>query len=1341
MGRGRSFTRQQVPSGHSRRSDVDPRGSSDHPERDSSRFSPARCVNLIGLVGLVTLSILAPGCAPELDTSRAPSTTGTVGEEMFGVICDRVGAQALREDLTGESFRSVCHKARGGDFADKVDVSRLPAIDPGAADEKGAPVSTDKQQKDRAFAIGRVEALARRRTDLIRAFDATFPESKIPIKDIDNPDETKSCDAPKASGEGVLTTQIADMLGRMGDLYNDGTLPQSTESLSRVVDAFKKSDEAQAAWARLSARQGYRPIETALGATRPIIAYPHLRDLSNASLRLLSADSNPYELDPKFDGDGVRIPVPGPGNAALNKMLEAGHEELLAAKADPKVPAIVATKDAAGRIVLSRPRDNVEMFSEILFAGDPAFGGASAPKYIVRRDARGYAAITGGVVPAPFMDADKDGLPDVDESGRFKTTNGSVPPSPFAYPGSPQATRDPAGRALAGAQPLYDYLDTSRTFAAQMMADMRPLVNPDPAANHGTLMDMIGGLFVAVGPRAQKSKSYAAGKSVSYSGIAPDSPMLDLIYAMGVILGDRTSDTTLALARELFTSKEKEMARLTGSMITAFDIAQKHPEAKIPRTSTFWDENIETLGKIAKEPMLLEDVMRALASPDSAQLGTIFARFANLKDEIGYDKNDINGGPFNITTNSKSEMKTPVDRAQPATGKNRSALYRFLGLISDTTGVTACNKPGAKVHAKAFGLSVDMPIGSGTYAECEAFKLENLSAFYLDAVAEGYQYDPSTKPNKRGTFYLRPDLLRNGIVGIGAATVGLMEDSSTITGFWTDTGSRILAPKPAWLNRLVFFDLKGDTVNTTASAFIRDLQGEFIGTSVCPERIINDPLPTAADASPDGKVRGLRNCPNGQWIQQRGAYTLFTWENFGFYAAMKPLLGAFVKHGREDLFLELANATYKHWPGAEASADECRLPDNKMCPREGMNTYEPLIVEALAGDVIPALGELSKALDLLPIQRCDAVDPTTQACTKMVTVTGIDVAAAATRAMLDPDYAKTTQLKDRKGLTTAKRNDGSTVTQVTPAYLLTNALGGIDIAFDTYEQQNPNDKDRRANWRRARSQLVDQFMGVSGAKSTSTFANPTMPKMTPVIVDLIRSQLNARCPKSFVPPYEPCTWARTELAKKAEETLTGPLASSGLDMMEAIRADKDGRREMEVLMQYLLDAASKNDALASMLASSNDLVQAMRDEENLIPLFHVLASAMDATVKDPNGRVTKKSLIDAQMALLARLSGRYFDAGGKEICRREIDPNQVLAIALGNLVTPIKDDGFKGQTPLEVIIDVIADVNRVDPTQPYEGTLKRTDYAVVSENVVDFLTNRERGLEQFYEVIRQGTKF
>ena len=116
---------------------------------------------------------------------------------------------------------------------------------------------------------------------------------------------------------------------------------------------------------------------------------------------------------------------------------------------------LVVTTDPAGRVVLSRPRDNVEMMQEILFASDPAFG-AGSPRYIVKRDPRGYAAISGATVPAPFVDKDNDGLPDVDESGRFSTTDNSIAPSPLPFTGSPTATRDPAGRGVAGSRLLFD---------------------------------------------------------------------------------------------------------------------------------------------------------------------------------------------------------------------------------------------------------------------------------------------------------------------------------------------------------------------------------------------------------------------------------------------------------------------------------------------------------------------------------------------------------------------------------------------------------------------------------------------------------------------------------------------------------------------------------------------------------------------------------------------------------------------------------------------------------------------------------------------------------------------
>lgn len=1270
--------------------------------------------------------MLAPGCA-EFDTERTTPKRGSIGEEIYGVLCDRLSAQALREDLSGDSFRAVCHKSPSGTYADSVDESKLPSLDPDAVDEQDHPVSVAKQRANRDKAIGRIEALSRRRTDLVRALDATFPANeKIPIRDLDNVDPLKSCNAPKKSAEGLLTDHLVDMLGRMGDLYNDGTLPHSTEALARVVDSFTTDESAQKAWARISARQGYRPIDTTLGMVRPIVAYPNLRDFANASLRLLSADSKPYEENPQRDADGHRIPIAGPGNAALNKLLEVAHHEFLAATADPASLALQSSIDPTGRVVLSRPRDNIELIEELLYHQDDAFQNGSS-RFIVRRDPRGYAMITGGLVPSPLVDANKDGLPDVDEVGRFKTTNGSVAPSPFPFPGAPAGVRDTFGRATAGDALLYDYIDTSRTFAAQLTKDMRPLVNSDPKAKHETLMDFAGGLPIMMGPRETREKQYGDTK-VEFDGIrTKESPMLDLVYALGAILGDATADQTLAMVRELFTSNAKGMARATGAVNAAFDVAQQHPEAAIPRTSTYWDEILDTLARLVKEPGLVEDLLRAFADPATQNLGNVFSRFAALKDEVTYDENDINGTTYNVTTKSKDEMSTPVDRKAPYTGQNRSALFRFLGLINDTTDVTACNKPDARVHA--LGLTIP-----GSFRECEIFKIENLSAYYLDSIVNAAQYD-SDAAVPRGTLYLRPTVLR-----LAPNIASILEDSSGITGFWT---TDIVAPTPKFLNRLVFFDVKNDTKNPKTKTFIGDLQGEHFGTRVCPERIIDDPSPGSIDAHPDGKIRGLRSCAEGQWLDQRRKNTIFTWEHFGFYDAIRPVLAAFVKHKREDLFLELANATYRHYAGNQATDDECRVSSDKSCAHDDMGSYEGLLAQALATDVIPAVGSLVKELDTMAIKTCTTVDPKTNACTSngVMTVSGIDVAAAAARAALDPEYAKQIKLTDRNGQTTAKRNDGTTVPQVTPAYLITNALTAIDRAFDQYEEQNPNDKERRAGWRRARSQLVDQFLVTSGTKSNANFTNPTVATMAPVILDVVRSQLWAHCPRSFVPPYERCAWARDELTKKAEASLGGPLMASGADVLDAISRDPDGRHETERLMEYLLDAKSPNDALANMLASMNDVVQVLRDEENLVPLYRVLAAAVDGSKYDAKGAITEKSFVDAQMAFLARLSGKYFDQSGKEICANEIDPNQVLTRVLSHLVTPIEDGDFKGQTPLDVVIDVIADVNRKDPTETYDGTLKQKDYASVSTNVVEFLTDPRHGLEQFYEIVRQGTKF
>ena len=91
-------------------------------------------------------------------------------------------------------------------------------------------------------------------------------EAREVIKDITNPVVAQTCDAPPGQPTDKLSTQLVDMLGRFTPLYDNGTVPQSTEALARVMQALEGSEDALAAFARFDARQGYRPLPVSLGA-------------------------------------------------------------------------------------------------------------------------------------------------------------------------------------------------------------------------------------------------------------------------------------------------------------------------------------------------------------------------------------------------------------------------------------------------------------------------------------------------------------------------------------------------------------------------------------------------------------------------------------------------------------------------------------------------------------------------------------------------------------------------------------------------------------------------------------------------------------------------------------------------------------------------------------------------------------------------------------------------------------------------------------------------------------------------------------------------------------------
>src|SRR5690349_849026 len=113
-----------------------------------------RSMRLFLRAGMVAAISSAFACT-DIDTTRSPAPRGTIGEEVYGAFCDRVSSLVFPEDLTGDSYRDVCHK-NAGQWANAVDETKLPPITDGAVDINGNPVSAQTQNDARTYAKNRV---------------------------------------------------------------------------------------------------------------------------------------------------------------------------------------------------------------------------------------------------------------------------------------------------------------------------------------------------------------------------------------------------------------------------------------------------------------------------------------------------------------------------------------------------------------------------------------------------------------------------------------------------------------------------------------------------------------------------------------------------------------------------------------------------------------------------------------------------------------------------------------------------------------------------------------------------------------------------------------------------------------------------------------------------------------------------------------------------------------------------------------------------------------------------------------------------------------------------------
>ena len=782
----------------------------------------------------------------------------------------------------------------------------------------------------------------------------------------------------------------------------------------------------------------------------------------------------------------------------------------------------------------------------------------------------------------------------------------------------------------------------------------------------------------------------------------------------------------------------------------------------MPSDSFFWDHFAHVFAKVTRAGLgsgdpdaqgLLEDILLAMTNTDTLLLPDVYSKFMTYRDVLNYNPHDINGPAWNYTTNNAMYPTTPVDRTQPQVGDNMSMFHRSMQMIYDSTRTTACNKAGAKVYLEAealgmVGLSLVYPDDGifnvlcwGENAPkdpldwCDVYRIEDLTQFYLQSLIED---DPNLAPalNKhKATFDVRDKCLNS--MDWATDMDEAFEMSSAITGLTTH-------PTHTALNRLVFFGadstvpsnmpdldlMRNDegTTNWQVNRFLSGLQ-DAMGTPLCAKNAAGvDVCSSAADT-----------------LRVRNPGTLLLWEQFDFAKANRPVLYAFYKHDREDLFAELIDVVHFHMNAADhggvcsktGSWDRDAPGFNpRYCAESGVVKYEPMIAEQLQTDLIPVVHELVKVVAEQRVQSTRY----REANGLSVERRGTEVMTAMTRLLFDPELAAERDIRYHDTWACAQGScdtvasggratvwsDGQTAKpQTTPFDMMAEALKGIDARFDSANGFSSEDRDaRRAEWRKARSQLVDQFLAVDGEGTNAQFRNPAIPKAIVMILKTMREQVNAHCPNRE--RGEVCEWAKEGMARKVAEVVADPLFAAIVDLADKLRQDAS-RVELERLAQYLLEVVEDDETMRKVLASAVDLIQVLRDGQTLPPVFNVLSS-----LSTPDDEPTLPGVADITLQLLNVLSRDADETIGPND-PLVFDRYHVLDHVLANVVKPI-DETQPSETALEVLVDVATDIHRLDSSN--EDPLTGEDYRVIAESVGQFLTDETRGVEQIYEVVR-----
>ncbi len=1285
-------------------------------------------------------TVLAAGllgsCAPE-PAPQGEVIQRSLGLEVYIVLCEHLAGTEFPNDVRGFTAKTVCHDGQPGPIEGK-----------------------------------RLEALRQNRPRMVSALDAILEDTSV---------------------RGELETFVSKLLPLFDPPIE--SMPNATRAMGTLLDVFASDDEALTALQRISGRQGYRPLQQALGTLSAVFRYPRLKPFL-------------LELTRAIDVGGV-------AHDSWQQLAHAVGMELATYQALP------ITETGA-----------LDVARKLLLSPDKAFATNTA-SWLVERDVRGFAK-PNAASSVGFADTNGDGFVDVSDKGVFLDAKGQPPsiPTPFSVLAEVEsqikASRDAAGRALDPAgKPVYEYVDADQTLLSGLSTELKNWSTSDAQGN-SALLGLMAGLQEVLGEQKPMEAKFGNGKLAYKGPDAPNAPLLGVVDFASLFIEAPELDVTLELVDRLLVEHPDVAARFAKALLDSKARADLDTNAHIEHPSNFWDEVVTLLKRLSQRRLLpdaahpgldetaLESLFRALADPAIRHMGgeiAIMGRFNTVcQDPQTQDLSfciDIN--QTNINAKVQGGYTTLVDRSMPdlpsdmANGKtgNVSQLQNFLMLVGELTDRPLCNKKTTfQELLAAMECDGGLPAGTslagillGGIPECGFINVPDMGRAFggamMNGTADEEQYGLDLLD------YINQDTIATllgaaKLLGAGETVGGVLGDIFSACSGVPDFDTRPTGPA---LARVLFAPKGSKTQIFADKMFSPATLKPYVAKSALRMFDLDHPpadlkladvfqgsLPAwevasqFGDAAPSALMKSIV-----PMMLALNKHDFFPHKDVAKRAAGAPYFDS-----EQYLFNPLVGAFALHYP-SKVSGYQSKDPlQPRFAHLSNLTSYEGILVDLLAEpDLKPnayvsqemadwwnsqtnvgmllALHDFLTTLDAMELEGGrDGIDVFANLAGRMLnphlncapdTTTYVSLESrpqardglGACHCDRNGDGrfdagapARCDKLKLRKPLTMratggrdfvtwelGEKFDGSTDLKrddqlpagpyqaLAPIDLLLSSLNGFDAKYALNEPV-------KAKWRSARSRLVDVLFETDG----KVFKNPHTIPMLRAVIDWGREHVKTYRDQDG--GQEAVRAFGATLPGRFETFVQSPIVASTLLLMADIQRSPGLTGELNAFLEHMFDASAdpKVDGFRSMILVLVDLLPMMRDGQNLSP---IMRAASRAFVPNAPEVVTAGVLMPTLASPLDKVM-TFMHLAAQQ------DDTGTLAKVLGRSVSLDAKHADGQILPLETLIDVLAEVNRVTPAAG--GSMDRNDLKVMLTQVSDFLSSKTDGMERMYQIIQ-----